>query len=197
MLCKGNAAVFMEFKGSMFRADAKWGGDVTLLESELRTKLVGDADGNRKGVTQLANAISNVFGHERKATEIDFGSITKVYPVLVTYDEIGNAWFLANYLNDFFNKAVNKKKLPVIVTPSFCMSADNLEGLTSAFNAVTLSDILDARYKQDKSLKMPFSLPNNAALKGIKWGPPATVAEGSEELMREARRLFTNVTPSE
>ena len=56
ILCKGYA-VFIEFKGSMFRADAKWSGDAALLERELRTKLVGDDGGDRKGVRQLANAI--------------------------------------------------------------------------------------------------------------------------------------------
>jgi hypothetical protein len=49
----------------MFRADAKWGGDVNALERELRTKLVGEDRGDRKGVTQLANAISNVFVHQQ------------------------------------------------------------------------------------------------------------------------------------
>jgi hypothetical protein len=189
MLCKGYAAVFMEFKGSMFRADAKWSGDATLLEHELRTKLIVDEDGDPKGITQLANAISNVFEHKRELIGPDLGSVTKVYPVLVTYDEIGDAWFLASYLNEIFKKTINKKKMRITVTPPFCMSADHLEGFLGALEDVALSEVLDARYKQDKSLKMPFWLPNNAALKA-KPRTPTTVHEGFEELMQEAPRLF-------
>jgi hypothetical protein len=197
MLCKGYAAVFLEFKGSMFRADAKWGGDVNVLERELRTKLVGEDRGDRKGVTQLANAISNVFGHQQSLIGADLGPITKIYPVLVTYDEIGDAWFLTSYLNEVFRKAFNRKKMRVTVTPLFCISGDQLEAFVHALNGAALSDILEARYEQDRSLKMPFCLPNNAALKGVRWAASATAVEGSEELLREARRLFPNLPPSE
>jgi hypothetical protein len=191
VLCKGYAAVFMEFKGSLFRADAKWGGDVSLLERELRTKLIED-DGERKGVTQLANAISNVFERKQKLRGIDLGSVTKVYPVVVTYDEIGDAWFLASYLKEAFRKAVNRKKTRVTVAPPFCMSADHLEALIEAFKCVALNDFFDARYKQDRDLRMSCWLPNNAALKDVKWGPSTTMAEGFEELKLEARRLFAD-----
>jgi hypothetical protein len=110
--------------------------------------------------------------------------------VLVTYDEIGDAFFLASYLNEQFRKAVHKKKMSVTVTPPFCISADKLEGIAGAFKTIALSDILDGRYKQDKSLRLPFGLPNNPALKEVELKPPATVTEGSEELRREALRLF-------
>ena len=156
MLCKGYAAVFMEYKGSMFRADAKWSGNVTLLEQELQTKLIGKEGGSPKGVKQLANAISNVFGSGQTVSGMDLGSISKVYPVLVTYDEIGDAWFLANYLNEAFKKAVNRKSMSVTVTPVFCVSADPLEALAGILNKVALCEILEGRYKQDWSLKMPL-----------------------------------------
>jgi hypothetical protein len=165
MLCKGHSAVFVEFKGSLFRADAKWAGDVALLEHEIRTKLVEKESGDPKGVLQLANAISSVFERQRGLIGPNLGSVTKVYPLLVTYDEIGDAWYLMSYLNEALQTALNKRKMRVTVTPLFCMSADQFEALAGALNSVALSDILQARYKQERSLEMPFWLPNNAALK--------------------------------
>lgn len=127
---------------------------------------------------------------------LDLGSITTVYPMLVTYDEIGGSWFLTSYLNEIFRKTFNRKSMRARITPLFCVSGDQLEAFAHALNGVALSDILQARYRQDTSLKMPFWLPNNAALKGVTWAASATAAEGSRELLREARRLFPNV-PSE
>jgi hypothetical protein len=147
MVRKGYAAVFLEFKGSMFRADAKWGGNANVLERELWTKLVGEDGGDLKGVTQLANAISNVFGHQQSLIGLDLGSVTTVYPTLITYGEIGDAWFLTSYLNEIFRKALNKKKMRARITPLFCMSEDHLEAFAHALNGVALSDILQARYK--------------------------------------------------
>ncbi|MCL5044079.1 MAG: hypothetical protein M1336_02195 [Deltaproteobacteria bacterium] len=195
LLCKDSTAVFFEFKGSMFRADAKWGSNSAVLERELQAKLVEGKDGEPKGVKQLANAISNVFRDWRAVAGVNLARVDKVYPVLVTYDEIGDAWFLGSYLNEWFRRAVNGKNISATVTPLFCMSADCLEGLAGVLNSVPLSSILEARYKQDKSLKLPFWLPNNAALKGVKWAAPATLAEASEELGREAERLFPNSLP--
>jgi hypothetical protein len=140
ILCKGYA-VFIEFKGSMFRADAKWSGDAALLEQELRTKLVGEDSGDRKGVRQLANAITEVFENKRALIGVDLSGISKVYPVVVTYDEIGDAWFLAKYLNEEFRKVLNRKKLRVKITPTFSMSADQLERLAGTFKSIAVSDI--------------------------------------------------------
>jgi hypothetical protein len=141
---------------------------------------------------QLANAVSNVFEDKRALLEADLSGISKAYPLLVTYDEIGDAWFLASYLNEQFRKVVKKKKLRVKVTPPFIISADGLERLAGALKSIALSDILDGRYKQEKSLKMSFGLANNPAFKNVKVDPPPTVEEGSQELMREARRFFPN-----
>ncbi len=178
----------------MFRADAKWSGDTALLEREIRTKLVVEDDGDRKGVRQLANAISEVFEQKRALIGVDLGGISKIYPVVVTYDEIGDAWFLATYLNEEFKKVLNRKKLRRLkITPTFSMSADQLEGLAGTFKSIAFSDILDGRYKQEPSLKMPFGLSNNPAFKDLKkLEPPATVDEGAAELIREATRFFPN-----
>ena len=135
----------------------------------------------------------NVFEHRRALIGLDLRGISKVYPVLVTYDEIGDAWFLATYLNEEFKKVVNRRKLRVTITPTFSISADQLERLAGTFKSIAVSDILDGRYRQEPSLKMPFGLPNNPAFKKLKkLEPPATVDEGSAELLREATRFFPN-----
>ncbi|MGD0076097.1 MAG: hypothetical protein ABSD31_17410 [Candidatus Binataceae bacterium] len=189
MVCKGHVAVVMEFKGSVFTANAKYGDDPKTLEQEIGKKLIGQEGGDRKGVKQLAHAISSLFQQGRQLRDMDLSSITTVYPLLVTRDEIGSTWYLTSYLNEVFKKAVNKKKIRATVTPLFCVCVDDFEAFAGVLKTVALSDILKARYRQDKTLRLPFLLPNNEALSGIR-NPSPTVEEASTELERQARRLF-------
>ncbi len=41
MICQGHVAVVMEFKGSVFTANAKYGGDLEALKDEIDKKLIG------------------------------------------------------------------------------------------------------------------------------------------------------------
>jgi hypothetical protein len=62
------------------------------------------------------------------------------------------------------------------------MSVDHFEAFAGALRTVSLSDILEARYRQDKKLEMPFLLPNNGALKKTAFEPAPTIEEAGEEL---------------
>jgi hypothetical protein len=72
------------------------------------------------------------------------------------------------------------------------MSVDHFEAFAGALRTVSLSDILEARYRQDRKLQMPFLLPNNEALKGTGFAAAPTIEEAGEELTSYARRLFEN-----
>jgi hypothetical protein len=68
VLCKGHIAVIMEFKGSVFTAESKYGGDLLKLQTEIEKKLIGQPDHDRKGVHQLAHSISCLFGKSARRT---------------------------------------------------------------------------------------------------------------------------------
>ena len=154
----------------MFTANAKYGGDLAALKEEIHKKLIGQEGGDRKGVRQLAHGISNVFQHGQCLRDIDLSSITKVYPLLITRDEIGSAFYLARYLNEAFREALDRGKTRATLAPVFCMSVDHLEAFAGALSKVALSEILHARYRQDRKLEMPFWLPNNEALAHVQYG---------------------------
>ena len=194
VLCKGHIAVVAEYEGSVFTAEAKYAGDLAALQGEIEKKLIGRPDRDRKGVHQLANAISSLFakGTHRTLRDVDLPTITKVFPLLITRDEIGSTWYLASYLNKVFRKAVNRNAIRPIVSPVFSMSVDHFEAFAGALRTVSLSDILEARYRQDRELQMPFLLPNNEALKGTGFAAAPTIEEAGQELTSYARRLFEN-----
>ncbi len=194
ILCQDRTAVVIEYKGSAFTADAKYGGNVSALEAEIHKKLIGQQNRDRKGVYQLSNAVESLFakGSPRVLREVDLSKVTKVFPLLITRDEIGSTWYLTSYLNETFRNAVNKKTIRATVTPLFSMSVDHFEILTGTLKQIPLADILHKRYLQDKTLQMPFLLPNNEALSQAAVSHAPTIDEAGEELIRYARQLFEN-----
>jgi len=91
--------VLLEYKGTTFTAEAKYGGDVDLLRDEVERKLV-----EPKGVKQLARAITNLYGPEaRKILGSKFSLPPRVFPLLVVRDDIASAFMLNTYLNKRFN----------------------------------------------------------------------------------------------
>jgi len=57
LLC-GSDAVFLEYKGAVFTAQSKYSGCAKKLEGEIHDKLIQNPGGKRKGIEQLAEAIS-------------------------------------------------------------------------------------------------------------------------------------------
>ena len=195
VLSKGYAAVVIEYKGSVFTAGSKYGGDLQALQAEMEKKLVGQPT-ERKGVLQLAHSISSLFAKEnhRSVRDLDLSGVTKVFPLLITRDEIGSGWFVMNYLNGYFHRALERKKIQPTVTPLFSLSVDHFESFAGALGSVSLCDILEARYQQDRTLRLPFLLPNNRAMRDIAFRAAPTIDEAGEEVMRCARELFETGT---
>jgi len=154
----GSAALIMEYKGSTFTAEAKYGGNGDLLLREIRKKLVL-AEREKKGVTQLASVVHRVFGKvdPARVEGVDLSSVKTVFPVLVTRDEIGGTMLVNYFLNSEFQRVLDKRSVrPHTVTPLFCLTADEVEYISAYLRKVRFSDILQERYDADNSLQTPL-----------------------------------------
>ena len=109
LLCD-DSVVFMESKGATFTAEAKYGADPAKLRNEIQEKFV-EAEGRRKGIGQLAARIEQVFNRKspRAIEGIDISRVRKVYPVLITRDDIGSALVINAYLASKFREAFHRK----------------------------------------------------------------------------------------
>lgn len=164
----GSVAVIMEYKGSTFTAEGKYGGNGELLVREIKKKLVID-EGERKGVSQLAEAIHRMFDRHRheEVDNVDLSSVKTVFPLLVTRDEIGGIMGVNYLLNREFQKILDKRRVrPRKVTPLFCLNADEIEYVSAYLGTVPLWHILQDRYDADNSLKTPLEFWDLPSLSG-------------------------------
>ncbi len=190
--------MILEYKGGLFSANAKYDGAPEALRSDLEKKFVG-TEAKRKGVRQLIQAVEDLFSASGcEIADIDTSRISKVYPVLVIHDDIGGAWFLNAYLNRRFkallnrrtSKFVNKAGSRVVVTPLFCVSADHLEGIAGCLRTTALSDILEARYRQEKALNLPFLLVENPSLGEEAFRFPEFLRKETSEFIDKLKKSF-------
>jgi hypothetical protein len=61
----GSIAIFIEIKGNTITSEAKYGGDLDLLNGDLKKKWVGGSD-EKRGVTQLVPAINETCADEAR-----------------------------------------------------------------------------------------------------------------------------------
>ena len=192
LIVSGSSAVLLEYKGGLLAANAKYEGDLEKLRSNLEKKFVGTQD-NRKGVLQLVNSIDLLFsGAKRVISGVDASNITKIYPVLVIHDDIGGAWMMNAYLNERFKtlsrgrfrRLSNRNGSKVTVTPLFCISVDHFEIVAEALASERLTDILEARYRGDRELRLAFLTAPNSVL--------GESARRIPKFLNEEMREFTN-----
>jgi hypothetical protein len=180
----GSSAVLMEYKGSTFTAEGKYGGKGDLLVKEIKKKLVS-AEKGRKGATQLASAIHRLFrrgGHEA-VQGVDLTSVKTILPVLVTRDEIGAAVMVNRLLDNEFQQAMDKRSVrPHKVTPLFCLTADEAEYVSAYLRTVRFSDVLQERYDADSSLQTPLQF----------WELPSLAGNLRNELLKREFEDFSN-----
>jgi len=166
--CGSSIAVF-EFKGSMLTAQAKYSGQPKLLASEIDKKLVGSAS-EKKGVAQLSHVIRRLFDPKSSLPleGIDLSGIRTIYPVLVTRDDVGSAVGINLYLNKKFREIFNSRCVrPLRVTPLFCLSVEDLELISGYLSEAAFTEILEARYDNDRSLASTFAAVNNEVMRKI------------------------------
>lgn len=199
VLC-GVDAVFLEYKGSTFTAASKYDGDLGVLRSEIEEKLIG-TESKRKGAHQLARAVLSVFDRTVPASVsgIDLSRVGRVYPALITRDELGGCFGISHYLNmraeTFFNRQNVK---PVVVTPIFCLSSDGLEGLSAYLHDETFSHLLRGWYKADPELHWSFQTVDNHVINSLGFKENRDLENAYTTIFENARRiLFPDSDPNE
>ncbi len=171
MLC-GSDAMFMEYKGAIFTAVSKYGRNPAKLALEIEEKLIRNPEGKRKGIEQLAEAIRRTCRKKDadRIDGVDLSSVRRVFPLLILRDGIGDAPMMNAFLKNRFEAlpTLSSKTIrPKILTPLFCIAADTLEYITAFLKDVSLSDILDARYRGNKGMGMPFLAVDNDVLEPL------------------------------
>jgi len=169
LLIEGDALVLMEYKASMFTARAKYSGDHVLLRSEIATKLVRDsAEGKKKGVEQLSDAITLLFSDPGREVVrgLDASDIRRVYPFLVTLDDLGASLLISNLLNLFSAASLRRDSTQgVEVRPVFCTDVESLEMVLPYLGVRPLSSFLQHWLDTDAKLigtllaRLPDGLP--------------------------------------
>jgi hypothetical protein len=184
IILSGRCAVFVEYKGSTFTSKGKYGADPKVLDAELKVKLVGTPN-RRKGVFQLVDAVEKLCRRENpEAVEgVDMYGVTTIFPLIITRDDLGSAFNVNAYLNNHFQEGTKNCKFLRSVTPLFCMSADDIEGLSPFLRDTRFSDILAARYRADKSLTRPFWTVPNMVLNRKGQRTPELLSEEMERLV--------------
>jgi hypothetical protein len=161
LIC-GASALLVESKGVTFTAQAKYGTDPAKLRVEIEEKFV-ETNGHRKGVGQLALRIQQAFSRAqpRRIEGVDVSGVVKVYPVLITRDDIGAALVINAYLASRFRALFDRRSVSVTVTPPFSLSAQDIEMICGYLGQASLADLLEARYRNDRGLLSSFWLVDN------------------------------------
>lgn len=184
----GHRIIFLEYKGRTFRADAKYSGDPEILRKEIHTHLVG-TDEKPKGISQLSNAIKKVFDPKSpmEIEGIDPSSIRKVFPVLLTRDDLGGSFGLSHYLNREFDHSFYRRHYrPIIITPLFVLSIEGLELLSGYLKETAFTEALEYWYGRDKKLYSSFSAELGFFTKGRADRRNLTLASTFKMIMEDA-----------
>lgn len=160
IVVSGDAIVLMEYKSSMFRADTKYSGNHLALTAEIEKKLVEDKESSsRKGVLQLAEAVTTLFGVNASTVspEIDLTKVRYVYLYIVTLDSIGGTIGLSAFLNTFLDEHLDRNAFPSLeIRPIFCSEIEALETATGFFAKTCLPEVLEKWFIANPSLTAPL-----------------------------------------
>jgi hypothetical protein len=158
IIVSGTDAVVLEYKGHTFRSESKYSGDLNALEGEINEHLV------EKGVSQVAAAITRLFSGEStyRVPGLDLSKVKRVFPVIITRDDLGGSHLMSRYLNGKFQKFINRRSFrPIVICPLFSISAEGLEMLSPYLAHSTLGQILEGWYRNDPAFLFSFlSVPN-------------------------------------
>lgn len=194
----GSSVALLEYKGSTFTAQAKYGAAPQVLVKEIEEKLVESRKGERKGVLQLSNAVVRLFGRgsSDSISGVDLSGVQTIYPVLVTRDDLGGALVINAFLNRRFRNVLNPKMVrPRTVTPLFCLSSEALEVISGYLGEARFTDILEARYRSEPTLMSTFLAVDNAVINKIGKRRNKDLDAAFDEFRSGvALRLFPNET---
>lgn len=190
------AAILIECKGSMFRAEAKYKGNIKLLESEIIKKFV-ENKGKPEGIGQLAEAVKRIASADRSnvCEHVNLRHVTTLFPMLITKDDIGGVVGFNKYLDEKFHVLIpDRKKYTLSIAPLICVPCDALEYWCSYLREIALSRVLTSHLKSQQNISDPLlrlarPLPpfTTADPLLIRFGEkPARLAEEWEKLMNQS-----------
>jgi len=187
VLTSGNSLVLMEYKGNVFTATAKYGGDQAVMTAEIQKKFVRvQESGTKKGVEQLAAAVKSLFSPDgaRLYPQIDLKSIKHVYLSLVSLDSIGGTIGMSALLNTFLDELLDRSQFPSVeIHPLFCSEIEALEEITGLFKILPLPKILDRWQSAGGRMLLPLQAVDLAR---IEWGE-------NEWLLAEWNLIYENM----
>jgi hypothetical protein len=171
VLVEGDALVLLEYKSNMFTAHAKYSGDHVALREEIVTKLVrNEGTGKKKGVEQLSEAVKRLLGEGGgSAIEgLQLGAVRRIYPLLVTLDDLGSTILMSRFLKGYFEGFLGQDLLhDERLRPVFCTDIESLEVVLPVADVSPLSALLQHWLDADPSLMAtllahpPGGLPNS------------------------------------
>ena len=192
VLCD-DSALFIEAKSGIFTAESKYCTNAERLRDEIEEKLVA-----KRGASQLARSIALVFHKKapRRVANIDLSRVTKVFPVVITRDDIGSALGINRYLADRFRELLQRRQLRTKVTPVFCLSAQDVELICGFLKEASLADLLEERYRQDPGLLSPFWLVDNRIIERLGDRRCEAFSGAFHDYMRKVEKIL-DIRPPE
>lgn len=154
LLVEGDALVLLEYKSSMFTAEAKYSGNYEVLRDEIVKKLVRNEEREkRKGVEQLAYAVKRLLSGEMAAAVqgLRLNHVTRVYPLLVTLDDVGGTLLITRLLNGYFREFLDGFS-DQRLRPLFCMNIASLETVLPSSDVHPISSLLQYWLSKDPTL---------------------------------------------
>ena len=155
LLLEGDTLVVLEYKGFMLSAESKYSANPVKLRDNIYGNLVRNSAGKKKGVEQLEEAITALFGPERGIEKVFSGwrDIRRVLPCIVTLDPIGGVVGISTMLQLY----LRSENLPIARSPVFCIPVSELERRAPFFNSMGLAAILSRWLEINPTLGTPLS----------------------------------------
>jgi hypothetical protein len=171
VLC-GDALLMIETKTSTISARAKYGADIGYLERTLRRNFVEDG-ASPKALHQIVNGIRKLFKEGLHLGEIKANRINRVFPIIVTRDEVGATVGINLFLNEVFQELMqaNSMKISQSIAPLTCLSIEDLERFSPCGKQVGFDKVLKAYFdgcKRDNAKRKPFMLTSNRVLQNLR-----------------------------
>ena len=167
----GDALLMVETKTSTISAKAKYGGDLGYLERTLRRNFVEDGK-SPKALRQIVSGLRKLFKDGLKLPDIQANKINRIFPVLVTRDEVGSTVGINVFLNEIFQELMHAEgmKISQSVAPLTCLSVEDLERVSPRGKDIGLDKVFEGycrACRRDSAKLKPFMLTPNDVLKQL------------------------------
>jgi hypothetical protein len=189
VICR-DALLMIETKTSTISARAKYGADIGYLERTLRRNFVEDGK-SPKALRQLVSGIRRFFRDGSHLSEIQANRINRVFPIIVTRDEVGSTVGVNVFLNEVFQELLQAEGMQISqsIAPLICLSAEDLERFSPRGKQVRLDKLLEAYFegcKRENAKLKPFFLAQNTVLDQLRY---KSTADPFKDITREIGAL--------